>query len=85
MKPINFGESNVIYAKDQPEYRQLPALKFENDEGTMVCCYKLSIKERIKLLFTGKLWMSMMTFNKPLMPIYPTVDRKEVYLKPNEK
>ena len=54
MKPITFKEHNVVYAKDQPEYNPLPALK--DNTGAVVSCWKLSIKERFKLIFTGKLW-----------------------------
>jgi hypothetical protein len=27
MKPIEFKEKNVVFAKDQPQYQPLPALK----------------------------------------------------------
>ena len=67
MKPIEFKEQNFTYAKDQPEYIPLPVLKTE--EGQVISCWNLSIMERIKLLFSGKLWLSVLTFNNPLQPV----------------
>ena len=76
MKPIKFKESNITLAKDQPEYQQLPIHRDGKDnEGKVTSCWKLSRWERIKLLFTGKLWLSMMTFHRPSMPIFPTVHK----------
>ena len=76
MKTIEFKEVNVRFAENQPEYQTLPALKF--NDGTIVCCWKLSFKERIKLLITGKLWHSVLTFNQPFQPQYLTIDKSEV-------
>jgi hypothetical protein len=76
MKPIKFKEQNVIYAEDQPEYLPLPA--FKTKEGNVTCCWNLSLKERIKILFTGNLWLSVLTFNQPLQPLLPTVNKNEV-------
>lgn len=81
MKPIEFEEQNVVFAKDQKEYQPLPALKFE--DGTVVTCWKLSWKEVIKLVFTRKVWHAMLTFNKPLQPTLLTVNKEELF-KTNE-
>lgn len=85
MKPIEFKGQNTIFAKDQPEYQPLPALKLKTPEGDVISCWELSLKERIKLLFTGKLWVSLLSFNKPLTPSYFTVNRKELFLYDDEK
>jgi len=66
MKPIKFSEQNCIYAKDQPQYLPLPVYKFK--DGTVVSCWKLNILERVYLLFTGRLWLSILTFNQSLQP-----------------
>jgi hypothetical protein len=79
MKPIEFKHQNVIYAKDQPEYQPLPALKLDTSEGEVISCWHLSFKERLKILFTGKMWVSLMSFNKPLTPSFLSVNRKDVY------
>lgn len=85
MKPIEFKHQNVIFAKDQPEYVPLPALKINSPTGEVISCWQLSIKERIKILFTGKLWLSLMSFNKPLTPSFLSVNRKDVFSVPDDK
>lgn len=74
MKPIEFKEFNCIYAKDQPEYLPLPA--YRTEDGEVTSCWKLPIKERIKILLTGKIFISVLTFNKPLQPISISIDFK---------
>ena len=69
MKPITFEDCNTTFAKDQPAYFPLPAWKKKDDEkGTIVCCWQATFIERLRILFTGKLYLSMLTFNKPLTP-----------------
>lgn len=89
MKPITFPEHNFVFAKDQPEYTPLPAFIDKEDQtGQVIFCMSLSFKERLKLLFTGKLWCSLMMFrNKetgwvnPLTPSYFTVNKKDLIIK----
>ncbi len=71
MKPIKFKKQNTVYAETQPEYISLPAYK--ESDGCVTCCWKLTIRERFKMLFTGKPWVSLLTFNRPLQPIKPMV------------
>lgn len=66
MKPIEFKESNVTFAKDQPEY--LPLHAYRSDDGEVISCWKLTFGERLKVLFTGKVFLQILTFNKPLQP-----------------
>ena len=66
MKPIEFKECNTVYAKDQPEYLPLPVYK--SDDGKVVSCWKMSFLERVKIFFTGKLYLMNLTFNHPLQP-----------------
>ena len=73
MKPIEFPEQNCVYAKDQPEYLPLPVHKTE--DGMVVSCWALTWRERVKMLFTGRMWWSVLTFNHPLQPQLPSVDR----------
>lgn len=72
MKPIDFEESNITYAKDQPEYLPLPAHRTE--DGTVTSCWKMGFREKIKVLFTGRIYLKLLTFNSPLQPQYLTVD-----------
>jgi len=78
MKPIKFPEVNKTYAENQPEYLPLPVFKADTPQGECVSCWKLSFRERIRILFTGKLWVSLLTFNKPLTPSYFTTKKSEV-------
>jgi hypothetical protein len=55
MEIYHFKEVNTIIAENQPPYKPTPALKIENsDNGQIVICWKLSFREKIRLLFTGK-------------------------------
>lgn len=78
MKPIEFTEQTTIVAKDQPEYIPLPAFIDQGPEGAVIFCMGLSIRERITLLFTGKLWCSLLCFHKPVTPSFFSVKKSEV-------
>jgi len=72
MLPKYFKQSNLILAKNQPQYLQLPV--YANENGDCTSCWRLSLGERLRLLFTGRLWITTKTFNQPLQPIRPDVD-----------
>jgi hypothetical protein len=78
MKPISFKEQNVVIAKDQPEYIPLPAFKFDTPEGHIVFCESLSIIERLRILFTGKIWGCFLTFNKPVTPSFFSTKKSDL-------
>jgi hypothetical protein len=84
MKAVTFKHQNIVFAENQPEYTPLPALKFDTSQGEVVTCWKLSFKERLKILMFGKIWLSVLTFNQPLSPIYMSVDRKDIYSHPDD-
>jgi len=72
MKPINFKQAGVIFAKNQPEYMPLPAYK--GDDGKVISCWKMGFKERLKIFLTGRIWLTLLTFNNPLQPQRLDVD-----------
>lgn len=74
MKPVKFKGNNCIFAKDQPEYLPLPAYKSKSTEGEVISCWKLTLKERLKVLLKGRIYFSLWTFHKPLQPQRPSVD-----------
>ena len=39
MKPVEFKHQNVVFAKDQPEYQPLPALRLDTPEGEVISCW----------------------------------------------
>lgn len=73
MKPIEFEGMNRVYAENQPEYLPLPVRKAE--DGEVVSCWKLTWWERVKVLITGKMWFACLTFNQPLQPQLPMIDK----------
>jgi hypothetical protein len=69
MDLIEFPEQTVVYAKDQPEYRPLPAHRHPHDpQGRITCCWRLTWRERLRVLFTGRIWHQILTFNTSLQP-----------------
>lgn len=84
MKPVKFKESNVTYAENQPQYQPLPVLKLEGEEGNVIACWKLNFWERLSVLFLGRIWINLMTFNKPLTPTYLSAFRHNVFSLPKD-
>lgn len=78
MKPIEFPEQNVVFAKDQPEYQPLPAFRNSGGMGEVISCWQLTPRERLRMLFTGKLWVSLAMFGKPLTPSFFTTRKSDV-------
>lgn len=69
MDLVDFPERNIVFAKDQPQYRPLPAYAVPRDnEGTIICCWELSWRELFTLVFTRRIWHSVLTFGHPLQP-----------------
>lgn len=82
MKPIEFKEQNVVFAKDQPQYKPLPAFRNEdpNGMGEVISCWEFSFKERLRILFFGKMWASLAMFGKPLTPSFFTTKKSDVLI-----
>jgi hypothetical protein len=75
MKIAKFKECNLTVAEKQPQYQPLPVYKRE--DGLVVSCWKLSCWEKIKVLFTGKVYVGLLTFNKPLQPQLLSLNKKK--------
>lgn len=78
MKPIKFPEHNRVFAENQPEYTPLPALVLDTPSGDVISCWQLTFWERLQILYTGKLWVSLMMFGRPLTPSYFTVKKSDL-------
>lgn len=76
MKPIEFEGVNTTYAKNQPEYLPLPAQRI--NDNTIITCWELTDEEIKVLKKTKKLWLGVMTFNKPLQPLLPSVSKQDI-------
>jgi hypothetical protein len=74
MKPVDFKETNKVYAENQEEYLSLPVYEDGEGGGRVIHCWELSIWERIQILLTGKLWITVLNFRRPLQPIMPMVN-----------
>lgn len=60
MKLIEFPEVNLRIAEHQPEYQTMPVHRFKkSNEGEVVCCWQLTWRERLRVLFTGVIWHSI--------------------------
>lgn len=68
----------VVYAKDQPQYNPLPAIK--TTDGEVITRWKLSLRERLIVLFSGSIWLNLLTFNSPLQPIKLSVIEPEIVI-----
>jgi len=72
MTPVPFSQANAIYAKDHPEYVPLPA--YRTRDGEVITCWALTWRERFRVLFSGRIWWSVLTFRQPLQPQRPRAD-----------
>jgi hypothetical protein len=75
---VSFPECNTIFAKDQPEYRPLPAHRYGDEQGKILFCWRLSWRDRLRVLWTGLLWHQVLTFRHPLQPQLITIEKPEL-------
>jgi len=62
------GECEVVYAKNQPEYRPLPTFR---TQLSVLSRWTLTEAERRHIANGGDLFILMMNFGCPLLPILP--------------
>lgn len=75
MEPIKFKQANITFAENQEQYLPLPAYRDPNDPaGRVISCWGFSWWERFKILFTGKMFLTSLTFHQSLQPLLPEVD-----------
>lgn len=67
-----FDIPTITYGANQKEYTPLPAWK--GLDGHVVTRWQLTWKERFQVFFGGSLWLSMLTFNKPVQPVKITTE-----------
>lgn len=68
-----YSLSEIIYAENQPQYQNLPS--FRTEDGDVLTRWKLTLRERIKIFFTGSIYLTISTFNHPLQPVMLQVDK----------
>ena len=64
MRPTEFPEMNSVYGKGSKRFLPLPA--HTTGAGHVITCWKPTIKDRIKILITGRIWCSQLTDKKGL-------------------
>lgn len=72
MGPVEFKQQNILFqppAGMEAEVEPLPAFQ---GEGQVISCWQLTLWERLKLLFTGRLWFSVIGNTPP--PVWMGVD-----------
>ncbi|HBR31937.1 MAG TPA: hypothetical protein DD733_07625 [Clostridiales bacterium] len=73
MQPTKFKEQNITFTKPasmtDEQCSSLPAYR---DDREIISCWKMTWKERIKVLFIGKIWFSVYGTSQP--PICLSVD-----------
>lgn len=67
MKPVEFPQQNTVFAKDQPEYLPLPAYRTP-DGQEVTACWAMSLRERLRVLLSGRVYVTLLTFGRPLTP-----------------
>lgn len=76
MKPVKFEGHNFIFAKNSSDYLPLPAKT--SSSGDVLSCWALTILERLKVLFTGRIYLYQRTFRTPLQPVILTTKRLDM-------
>ena len=74
MIPVSFPGQNIVFGKDRPQYRPLPALDLEDENGEVITCWEISEEELQVITRTRRIYLSQYTFNRPLQPILPMAD-----------
>lgn len=77
MKPISpvIKDRNLqetVFAEHQDEYQNLPSIVLEN--GQVITRWKLSLRERLKVLFSGDIYLWIWSFGNPLQPVLLEVE-----------
>lgn len=79
MELIEFEGQTLVIAKDQPQYRPMPAhVDAGSVEKRVTCCWQLTPWERIRLLFTGRIWHQVLTFGTPIQPQLLLLDKPKL-------
>lgn len=83
MELVKFKGHNRVFAEHQPQYIPLPCHVDPKDtHGRLTCCWRLSWKERFKLLFSGMIWHQVLTFHEPLQPQLLLLDKPVMRAEP---
>jgi len=74
MRPIKPHGYDAVFGQGQDEYIPLPVYRHDDSWKCVSACWYLNWRERIKVLFTGRIYTTLPTFGKPLTPQKVAVD-----------
>jgi hypothetical protein len=74
--PLELPET--VFAKNQPEYLPLPAVVTR--DGCVTSRWRLTWRERLRVLWTGDLWLQQFAFGHALQPQRPSVTEPQFEL-----
>lgn len=65
-------KEEIGVAKNQPEYRVLPMVKYKSKDGSIcgLTRWKFPLWQRLVLLFTGNLFIEYKFADRPIQPLY---------------
>lgn len=74
MKPIDFKEANKTLSAPNGMSSVLP-LRVRSTNSECTSLWRVSMKERLRLLFTGRIWCHVMSFTGTQPPISLSVKK----------
>jgi hypothetical protein len=77
MIPVQFPEANATLARDQEDYEPLPVHLFQDAEGRVAMCFRLSPAELEEIARTKTLWIQQLTFGRRFQPIALSTQKPE--------
>lgn len=72
VSPVIAGCHQTLIAENQPEYETLPAIV--TGDGYVISRWHLSWRERLVVLFNGNIFLSCLTFGRPVQPVILDVE-----------
>ncbi len=67
----------IVIARDQDEYQNLPALPIDGGER-IITRWRLSWRERLIALVNGNIYLSVWRFRQPLQPVMLDVNEPDL-------
>lgn len=66
MKPAKFKEVNLTYTRpENMTDEECGSLPVHQHERGIISCWKLSFCERVKVIFTGRVWLDVAATRQP--------------------
>lgn len=76
MKPVSFKGQTEVY-RNLPGHEPLPVAVSERPAGWVKSCWKLSFRERLRLFFTSRVYITQLTYHYGTNAIVPSVEKQQ--------